>query len=163
LASLFADPIELQTFCLEADVDHKSEKWVALTEEMIRRRTEKSEYIRLHISDEQYNQNKTTTGQEDTSCLANTQDGLQNQPNRKTDSSIIFIRKPEGTTITFPHGMEIPIRKTVAPLLHPTVTKCSVMGCLSDKKYSCSLTKVPLCSLSCYKKNLEKYNSVTKL
>ena len=31
---------------------------------------------------------------------------------------------------------------------------CGVSGCRNQKKYSCSRTGVPLCSLDCYKKNL---------
>ena len=29
---------------------------------------------------------------------------------------------------------------------------CAVEGCVNAKRYSCSQTKLPLCSLECYKK-----------
>lgn len=34
------------------------------------------------------------------------------------------------------------------------VISCGVGGCTNQKKYSCSKTGTPLCSLDCYKKNL---------
>ncbi len=40
----------------------------------------------------------------------------------------------------------------------PLPQKCAVEGCSNNKRYSCSKTSVPLCSLQCYKKNLANHN-----
>ena len=34
------------------------------------------------------------------------------------------------------------------------VVLCGVDGCSNPKKYACSKTNTPLCSLACYKKNM---------
>ena len=38
----------------------------------------------------------------------------------------------------------------------PISQQCGVDSCQNAKKYSCSKTGVPLCSLECYKKNISK-------
>jgi len=44
---------------------------------------------------------------------------------------------------------------------------CTVPGCTNLKKYSCSRTGLPLCSLECYKKNISgaagQFNSIKSL
>jgi len=88
------------------------------------------------------------------------------KPKTLSDAKIIYLRRagPGGRTITFPPGMDIPIRNTVSPLEHPVFIKCSVEGCANRKKYACSKTSAPLCSLACYKVNMETYEaqSITK-
>lgn len=66
---------------------------------------------------------------------------------------IVYIQRQEGITLSFPVGMEMPItaQKSVKP---PPPIKCSVKHCKNIKKYNCSKTGRPLCSLQCYKKNL---------
>jgi INO80 complex subunit B len=38
--------------------------------------------------------------------------------------------------------------------LTPVVVRCGVEGCTNMKKYCCSRTGMPLCSLECYHKNI---------
>ncbi|KAF6027548.1 hypothetical protein EB796_014143 [Bugula neritina] len=61
----------------------------------------------------------------------------------------------EKTTLSIPPSMHFPLQpaKISAP---PKPIKCGVSGCQNIKKYNCSKTKIPLCSLQCYKKNLLK-------
>ena len=65
---------------------------------------------------------------------------------------IVYIHKKEGPSLTFPAGMNIPIiaKKPVDP---PVPIKCSIKNCENIKKYNCSKTGKPLCSISCYKQN----------
>jgi len=65
---------------------------------------------------------------------------------------IVYIHKKEGPSLTFPAGMDIPIiaKKPVVP---PVPIKCSIKNCENVKKYNCSKTGKPLCSLICYKQN----------
>ena len=62
-------------------------------------------------------------------------------------------------SLSFPPGMEYPIKKSNVPIIKPEVKVCSV--CESKpKKYSCSKTHINLCSLECYKINLENIRNL---
>ncbi|XP_014259048.1 INO80 complex subunit B isoform X2 [Cimex lectularius] len=74
---------------------------------------------------------------------------------RKIGVSIAYCNNQSGISVSFPLGMDYPLPKQIAPP-PPAVVKCGVPGCQNAKKYSCSKTKVLLCSLECYKKNLLK-------
>lgn len=65
---------------------------------------------------------------------------------------IIYKQNIERTEMTFPDNIGYPIsaQKAVRP---PAPTLCAT-GCGKTKKYNCSKTGVPLCSLECYKQNL---------
>ncbi|KAJ3585051.1 hypothetical protein NHX12_013773 [Muraenolepis orangiensis] len=57
-----------------------------------------------------------------------------------------------GVAISFPVGVAPPVPAPVPP--RPPLAPCGVTGCDNLKRYRCSRTGVPLCSLACYKKNL---------
>ncbi|GFV93529.1 INO80 complex subunit B [Trichonephila clavipes] len=59
----------------------------------------------------------------------------------------------KGCSISVPSGFNYPLKAQVAKEPPPPVL-CGVKGCENRKKYSCSKTGVPLCSLNCYKKNM---------
>ncbi|XP_015111447.1 INO80 complex subunit B [Diachasma alloeum] len=59
----------------------------------------------------------------------------------------------EGSSISYPPGEEFPLRPAKMKKL-PEVALCAVEQCRNPKKYSCSKTGIPLCSLECYKANL---------
>ncbi|XP_049937659.1 INO80 complex subunit B [Schistocerca serialis cubense] len=63
-----------------------------------------------------------------------------------------------GVALAMPPGADFPIKPQKAPAV-PVMKYCGVSGCKNIKKYSCSKTKVPLCSLECYKRNLELWMS----
>ncbi|XP_032785312.1 INO80 complex subunit B [Daphnia magna] len=58
-----------------------------------------------------------------------------------------------GITFSVPIGTEFPLVPQSAKD-PPAGIKCGVKGCVNLKRYSCSKTGVPLCSLQCYKQNL---------
>ncbi|OWF36417.1 INO80 complex subunit B-like [Mizuhopecten yessoensis] len=60
-------------------------------------------------------------------------------------------------TISVPVGFQLPF---TAQTTRPPKAKeyCSISGCKNVKKYACSRTGVPLCSLGCYKKNSLLHN-----
>lgn len=71
---------------------------------------------------------------------------------RSTQPSIIYQQNINKTTITFPIGIEYPLKALkIGP---PPPKKYCSMGCGNLKKYSCSQTGAALCSLECYKKNI---------
>lgn len=71
---------------------------------------------------------------------------------RNTCPVIIYRQSAEGRFIKCPSDMEYPL-KAGKIINHPQPVYCS-MNCGNVKKYNCSQTGVPLCSLECYKKNI---------
>ena len=59
----------------------------------------------------------------------------------------------DGATISVPVGSNYPV-KAAKELAPPVPTKCFVSECPNMKRYSCSKTGRPLCSLACYNKNM---------
>ena len=59
----------------------------------------------------------------------------------------------DGATFSLPHGVEFPISAKKVSTPAPPV-KCCVNECTNNKRYNCSTTGKPLCSLACYQKNL---------
>ena len=77
---------------------------------------------------------------------------------RKTDvPKYHYSNNQSGISISVPAGYPFPFTAQVAEPPRPP-TKCGVTGCNNDKKYSCSKTGIPLCSLQCYKSNLSKHH-----
>uniref|UniRef100_A0A672LT85 INO80 complex subunit B-like conserved region domain-containing protein n=1 Tax=Sinocyclocheilus grahami TaxID=75366 RepID=A0A672LT85_SINGR len=59
----------------------------------------------------------------------------------------------QGSAVSYPTG--IPVPTPAAPRAPPPAPlSCGMSGCSNLKKYSCSKTGTPLCSLVCYRKNL---------
>lgn len=71
---------------------------------------------------------------------------------RNTVPLIIYRQNVDSTFIKYPDNIDYPLKsgKVQAP---PPPKYCS-MNCGNIKKYNCSKTGVPLCSLECYKKNI---------
>jgi len=64
---------------------------------------------------------------------------------------IRYVDRVDGPiTLSFTHEMNFPMssKKAKEP---PNIVLCSVSGCCNPKKYSCSKTNFPVCSLQCYK------------
>lgn len=72
---------------------------------------------------------------------------------RKQTPRISYHISASLSTISLPPGFEFPLQTTVKQE-KPEVAFCGVEGCSQPKKYSCSRTGIPLCSLGCYQKNL---------
>lgn len=66
---------------------------------------------------------------------------------------ILYRQNLNITTLTFPPGMDMPLKQSVQEIEPPKPQLCW-MGCGNMKKYACSKTGAPLCSLECYKKNI---------
>ncbi|XP_017086723.2 INO80 complex subunit B isoform X2 [Drosophila eugracilis] len=66
---------------------------------------------------------------------------------------ITYISAIKGNYLIVPPGQEFPqMAKTNCTT--PLLKLCHVNGCKNRKAYNCSTTKVPLCSLNCYRKNI---------
>ncbi|KQK12526.1 INO80 complex subunit B [Brachypodium distachyon] len=67
-------------------------------------------------------------------------------------SCIQCVMRPEGTVITFPEKMGLPSIFNSKPISYPPPReKCAGPSCPNPYKYRDSKTKLPLCSLQCYK------------
>lgn len=67
---------------------------------------------------------------------------------------ISYIANPTSAIVCLPPGFDYPLLPQSAPMIPETVL-CGAEGCSNVKKYSCSRTGTPLCSLACYKRNLQ--------
>lgn len=67
---------------------------------------------------------------------------------------ISYRNNINGASLNFPLHYEFPLKpqKEIEP---PKIKLCGISGCKNLKKYSCSKTNIPLCSIECYKKNVE--------
>ncbi|XP_062605857.1 INO80 complex subunit B-like, partial [Saccostrea cucullata] len=71
-----------------------------------------------------------------------------------------YINNRSEISISVPVGIQFPFLPQKAEPPKPRAM-CGVSGCKNLKRYSCSKTGIPLCSLDCYKKNIAL--GVTKL
>lgn len=72
---------------------------------------------------------------------------------------ISYKQNNDITTMSFPPGIKYPLIKQERSS-PPKFITCHVEGCNNPKKYNCSKTNVPLCSLQCYKKNFENLRKI---
>ncbi|XP_074316022.1 uncharacterized protein LOC141652453 [Silene latifolia] len=70
----------------------------------------------------------------------------------RASNSVRLVMGPNGTTVTFPNEMGLPSIFASGPCSYPPPReKCAGPLCSNPYKYRDSKTKVPLCSLQCYK------------
>jgi len=68
-----------------------------------------------------------------------------------TKDIVSYISGPKGSSLSFPLSasiLPIPPQKARYP---PPPTKCAAPNCSNPKRYNCSHTKLPICSIECYK------------
>ncbi|PNY09590.1 INO80 complex subunit B [Trifolium pratense] len=71
---------------------------------------------------------------------------------KHASNTIRYVMGPTGTVVTFPEEMGIPPIINSKPVSYPPPReKCAGPSCTNPYKYRDSKTKVPLCSLQCYK------------
>jgi INO80 complex subunit B len=65
-----------------------------------------------------------------------------------------YVNSSEAVTLSVPVGYEFPLPRSSAASEPKPVVLCGAENCENPKRYSCSKTGIPLCSLECYRKNL---------
>lgn len=71
---------------------------------------------------------------------------------KHASNTIRYVIGPTGTVVTFPGEMGIPAIINSKPISYPPPREnCAGPSCTNPYKYRDSKTKVPLCSLQCYK------------
>lgn len=121
-----------------------------MTAEMMQKREERARKRRLQAakkaedSKNQTIERLTKTSKAKIKSMREKKSKLSQCPTvRYSDSAL-------GISISFPTGVPAPV--PVPPCPPPAPVSCGI--CTNLKKYSCSKTGVPLCSLECYKRNL---------
>ncbi|KAK4282565.1 hypothetical protein QN277_013926 [Acacia crassicarpa] len=77
-------------------------------------------------------------------------------------NTIRYVMGPAGTVVTFPEEMGLPSIFTSKPSSYPPPReKCAVPSCPNPYKYRDSKSKLPLCSLQCYKAVQETFTAET--
>ncbi|VVC97092.1 unnamed protein product, partial [Leptidea sinapis] len=83
----------------------------------------------------------------------NLKNALRGRPLRKQEPLIVYKNNNNEIALSFPVGISFPLENK-CPIPPPTPVECCVEGCKNIKKYNCSKSNKPLCSLECYKKNI---------
>ncbi|XP_027350586.1 uncharacterized protein KIAA1211 homolog isoform X2 [Abrus precatorius] len=77
-------------------------------------------------------------------------------------NTIRYVMGPTGTIVTFPEEMGLPCVFNSKPVSYPPPReKCAGPSCVNPYKYRDSKSKLPLCSLQCYKAVQEKMAAET--
>nr|XP_021181360.2 INO80 complex subunit B [Helicoverpa armigera] len=124
-----------------------------MTEEAIQKAALKSQK-RKQLADEKREKDKKKTMdrllKKQESKLKNMSKG---KPIRKIEPMIVYKNNTNEISLSLPPGVPFPLERKM-PIDPPKPVKCGVDGCKNLKKYNCSKTGIPLCSLECYKRNL---------
>uniref|UniRef100_A0ABM5GL08 INO80 complex subunit B n=1 Tax=Pogona vitticeps TaxID=103695 RepID=A0ABM5GL08_9SAUR len=135
---------------LELPMGYKAKE---LTEEMLVKREERARKRRLQAA-KKAEENKNQTIERLTKTSKAKVKTLRERKAKGAAVPVICYRNAaDGITVSFPQGASVPLLPSPPPVV-PLPTPCGVSGCPNLKRYSCSHTGVPLCSLACYKRNL---------
>ncbi|KAK1797275.1 hypothetical protein P4O66_008650 [Electrophorus voltai] len=134
---------------LELPMGYKEKE---VTAEMLQKREERARKRRLQAAKKaEENKNQTIERLTKTSKAK-----LKSTKERKSKQAQVpmvrYTDSAQGMGVSYPAGVTAPTPAPRPPL--PAPVSCGVLGCSNLKKYSCSKTGTPLCSLDCYKKNL---------
>lgn len=126
---------------------------VELTEEQMLKRQQRAKKRRQQAHEKREKDKKQTLDR-----LLKKQDSknknMRTRGSKKSNApKVHYVNNHHGITISIPSGMQFPFTAEKAIPPKPK-TICSVKNCSNLKKYSCSKTGVPLCSLQCYKINM---------
>ncbi|CAI9611307.1 unnamed protein product [Staurois parvus] len=128
-----------------------------LSQEMIVKREEKARKRRLQAAKKAEESKKQTIERLTKTSKSR---GCQTQPREAGTPTALpcptvrYQHSAHGITLSYPVGVPYPTPTEPRPAL-PAPQLCGVPGCTNLKRYSCSKTRVPLCSLECYRKNLQ--------
>ncbi|XP_061619639.1 INO80 complex subunit B [Phyllopteryx taeniolatus] len=136
---------------LELPMGYKEKE---MTAEMMQKREERARKRRLQAAKKaEENKNQTIERLTKTS-KAKIKSMREKKSKQSQCPTVHYSDSAQGVTISFPAGVPAP-DATPPPAPPPVPVSCGVSGCSNQKKYRCSKTGVPLCSLQCYKMNME--------
>ncbi|KAK0089247.1 hypothetical protein PV326_004542 [Microctonus aethiopoides] len=76
------------------------------------------------------------------------------KPSKRQVPLMTYKLTSDGSSISLPPGVEFPLR-SAKEKKYPSTAVCGIEGCNNLKKYSCSTTGISLCSLACYRANMD--------
>ncbi|XP_075704691.1 INO80 complex subunit B [Rhinoderma darwinii] len=128
-----------------------------MSQEMLVKREEKARKRRLQAAKKAEESKKQTIER-----LTKTSKSRGTKPGRRGGRqapcpTVHYQDNAHSITVSYPPGVPYPV-PTEPRAATPAPKLCHVPGCANPKKYSCSKTHVPLCSLKCYHKNLETHS-----
>ncbi|CAL1546685.1 unnamed protein product [Lymnaea stagnalis] len=139
-------------------------KTVELTDEQKKRRQEKAKRRRQQASEKMENDKNQTVHK-----LLKKQDSKLKRSGktpkggkRSTVPRIIYRNRLDGICVILPPDMAFPLSHQIAKP-YPELQLCGVQGCHNKRMSVCSKTNVPVCSLACYKQNLQVWDSSSSL
>ncbi|KAG5845578.1 hypothetical protein ANANG_G00140770 [Anguilla anguilla] len=134
---------------LELPMGYKEKE---MTEEMMQKREERARKRRLQAAKKAEENKKQTIERLTKTSKAKVKSMRERKSKQAQCPMVRFSDSFQGAAISFPLGVASP--SPAPPRLPPAPVSCGVSGCLNLKRYSCSKTGTPLCSLECYRKNL---------
>ncbi|KAI4886298.1 hypothetical protein NFI96_016722 [Prochilodus magdalenae] len=135
---------------LELPMGYKEKE---MTAEMLQKREERARKRRLQAA-KKAEENKNQTIERLTKTSKAKIKSMKERKSKQTQVPMVrYSDTAQGAAISFPTGVPAPAPAPPRPP-PPAPASCGVFGCTNLKKYSCSKTGIPLCSLDCYKKNL---------
>lgn len=135
---------------LELPMGYKEKE---MTVEMMQKREERARKRRLQAA-KKAEESKNQTIERLTKTSKAKIKSMRERKSRQNQSPMIrYSDCVQGMAISFPTGVAPPAPTLPCPPPAAPVN-CAVSGCTNLKKYSCSKTGIPLCSLECYKMNL---------
>lgn len=141
---------------LELPMGYKEKE---MTAEMMQKREERAKKRRLQAA-KKAEENKNQTIERLTKTSKAKIKSMRDRKSKQNQCPMVrYSDTAQGVAISFPTGVQAPCPAPPrAP--PPSPAQCGVSGCNNVKKYACSKTGVPLCSLECYKRNLLLVQSV---
>lgn len=122
-----------------------------MTEEMLQRRMQRAKKRKQQAEEKKEKDKKQTIER----LLKKSDSRLRGRKMaRKSDAPrVSLLQTTSGTLMSFPVGIPFPLAPKTAPD-YPAKKMCGIKGCPNPRRYSCSKTGLPLCSLECYKTNM---------
>ncbi|XP_069028227.1 INO80 complex subunit B [Embiotoca jacksoni] len=135
---------------LELPMGYKEKE---MTAEMMQKREERARKRRLQAAKKaEENKNQTIERLTKTS-KAKIKSMREKKSKQSQCPTVRYSDSAQGMAISFPSGVPAPAPAPPRPP-PPAPVSCGVSGCSNRKKYCCSKSGVPLCSLECYRRNL---------
>lgn len=123
-----------------------------MTAEAIQKAALKSQK-RKQLADEKREKDKKKTMERLLKKQETKSKNVKGKPLKSHIPLISFMNTVDSVTLSIPLGVDLPLG-TKTSIDPPKPVVCGMSNCTNLKKYSCSRTGIPLCSLECYKKNL---------
>ncbi|KAK5858641.1 hypothetical protein PBY51_002766 [Eleginops maclovinus] len=135
---------------LELPMGYKEKE---MTAEMMQKREERARKRRLQAAKKAEDSKNQTIERLTKTSKAKIKSMRERKSKLNQSPMVRYKDNALGVAISFPTGVPAP---TPTPPSAPPAApvNCGVNGCTNLKRYACSKTGVPLCSLECYKRNM---------